>query len=735
MGSLPIFVENIPGVVWSLIVAGIYASSTLALGTRLAPPCRTGWEGFDVAVRFALGAAAFGMLFTVLAMAQMAYAPLILTLALLPQALAVYRLRERVRLFSVLTPLHQSFHEWSAAHYSAVFGIVLLAAYPLAQSLAWPRGSDMTIYHLVIPRTVLWNHGLVFNPFSHDAGLFYGWQLYALPAYLMGGDRAFQLCSFFALSIILLSCYRVFRARYSPLTGLLGTLIVVATICGMSRESVVNNDVPLLLVEIALFSLACVAVQGRNLAVLLGLLGGFAIAIKLISVASVALAFAIFLSLSEKPLRLKQISVLGAGTLISLGPWPLFNYLASGSPIPHFLLLWPPDTGYLPHFRESITYLMQNFGDWYQKNFIRFFSKGLEFVPALLCGGLFMPFVRNARADPLCLTLVTLAFLKFLLLLALNRFDIAIIYHDRYHLTSYLMLIISGMLGWLHSIRPALVSRPWLKTVVLPALILIGTLHLYRTNVSAVQVNGEGLPDTATTYPSLKRGFYSAMGRLAERPGGGAGGVAYDFAAEQLPPNAVVATTVIDPYLLQRPFLQMLPVSENVIDLSLAPEQLHKALLAQGATHLHLAEHSGLNPWMVPVLDRWLVSLRKVPQLPGVRRMLYLNYPTQKGWQGFYELAPVAHDISGFSRLSDVRLTQERDGTWVLHWQANPGGDVKVNLHSGRGKAVPLGEAASEIGQFPIRLDLPASVTLEVICLVGGREVQVVNLAVPSTQH
>jgi hypothetical protein len=735
MQSLPIFLENLPGLAWSLTAAVLYAASTLALGSRLAPPCRPGWEGLGIAIRFALGAAAFGLLFTLLAMLRIAFPPLILALALLPAALAIGRWLINRKSIPELSILRWQQFKGSAAHYCAAFGIALLLAYPLAQSLAWPRGSDMTIYHLVIPRTILWNHGLLFNAFSHDAGLFYGWQLYALPAYLMGGDRAFQLCSFMALAVLLLASYRVLSARYSTLTGLLGALLVVAVICGMSRESVVNNDIPLVLLEITLLGFAAVVIPGRGAAGLLGLLGGFAIAVKLVAVSTVGLAYVIYLWRSGKPFRWGWIGILATSTVLSVGPWPLFNYLASGSPIPHFLLLWPPDTGYLPHYQESITYLMQYFGDWYQKNFLRLFSQGLEFVPALILGYLFMPFVRQARADPLCLTLAAFALLKTLLILALNRFDMALIFHDRYHMASYVLLVLSGMLCWMHAVRPTLAIRPRLETVVLPALILISTLHLYRTNVSAVQVNGKGIPDTATTYPSLKRGLFSAVGRLAEHPGGGSLGVAYDFAAEVLPPGAVIATTVIDPYLLQRPFLQMLPVSENVIDLALPPEQLRRALLAQGATHLHLARHTGLNPWMDPVIDRWLESLRKLPQLPAVRRLLYLNYATQKGLQGFYELAPVTPGNAGFRQLHDVRLTQEPDGTLIVRWQREPGGDVKINLRNARGPSTPLGEAASEMGQFPIRLDLPGEATLEVVCLVAGQPVQTLDLPVPATRN
>ena len=728
MQSFLIFLENLPGTIWSLVAAALYTISTIAVGRKLTPQLRPGWEGLEIAINFSLGAAVFGLIFAVLAMLGKAFPTLILVLALLPAATLVYLERKKIPVLRWRHLLSMPRPEWHAAHYAALIGIILLMAYPLGQTLAWPRGSDMTIYHLVIPRTVLWNHGLIFNPFSHDAGLFYGWQLYALPAYLMGGDQAFQLCSFAALAALLLSAFRILKARYGALTGLIGALVVVAVICGMSRESVVNNDIPLVFVELSLLALALTVIPSRGAACVLGLLGGFAIAVKLIAVATVALAFLVFLWRC-KPDHFRLFGFLAVCATISLGPWPVFNFLSSGSPLPHFLLIWPPETGYLPQFRESVPYLMQYFGDWYMKNFYRLFSQGLEFVPALLLGFLFMPFSKRMRTDPLCMSLITIALVKTLLLLALNRFDAALIFHDRYHLAAYVLLTVGGMLCWRHAMLPAISTRPRVETIVLPMLTVISVLMLYRTHVDAVQVNGNGIPDTTATYPSLKNGLFSALKRLSERPGGGQGGIAYDFAAEILPPDAVIATTVIDPYLLQRPFLQMLPVSENMIDLSLPPEQLRHKLIEHGATHLHLTQYSGLNPWMEPVVDKWLENLRKIPALTGTRQLLYLNYPTSKGLQGFYELAPTSN-IRPFQKLSGLALTQSADGTWLLRWQREYGADVRVDLRRSGALTVNLGMAASEIGLFPIQQVLPANALIEVTCLIDGKVIQSVALRV-----
>lgn len=727
MQSFPIFLENLPVTVWSLLAAGLYTISTVTVGNMFQLRLRPGWEGLDIAINFSLGAAVFGLIFAVLSMLGIAFPALILAPALLPAAVSIYLHREKlsgVRLRHLQAIAHP---EWHAAHYSSLICIILLMAYPLAQSLAWPRGSDMTIYHLVIPRTILWNHGLIFNPFSHDAGLFYGWQLYALPAYLMGGDQAFQLCSLAALSVLLLAAYRILRSRYGTLTGLMGALVIVAVICGMSRESVVNNDIPLVLLELVTLALALFVLPNRNSAFLMGLLGGFAVAIKLIAVATVALAFLIFLWRS-RPDHLRLLGVLAVSIGISLGPWPLFNFLSSGSPLPHFLLIWPPDTGYLPQFQESIPYLMQHFGDWYLKNYYRLLSRGLEFVPALLLGYLFMPFAKRVRTDAFCVALIAIALTKTVLLLALNRFDDTLIFHDRYHLASYVLLVLGGMLCWRQAMLPAVSMRPRIKTIVLPILTVISVLFLYRTHVDSVQVNGNGKPDTEATTPSLKNGLFSALRRLSERPGGGHGGIAYDFAATMLPQDAVIATTVIDPYLLQRPFLQMLPVSENVIDLSLPAEKLRQNLIDHGATHLHLTQYSGLNPWMEPIVDKWLENLRKVTDLPSVRRLLFLNYPTSKGLQGFYELKPETHQRP-LQKLSGLSWTRPA-GTWLLRWQPGYGSDVRIDLRSKGFPTVNLGMAASEVGVFPVQLELPGDAILEVSLLIEGKVMQSMILPV-----
>jgi hypothetical protein len=687
-----------------------------------------GGRGLEILIRFALGAAIFSLLFTLLALSRLAYSPVVIALALIPLALLPRYLRAfRCPHFAVGSVRSLGGRD-NLLRLVLIACILQLALFAFAQCIALARGGDLNIYHLVIPRTVVWTHGLDFNRFSHDAGLYYGWQLYALPAYLMGHERAFQLCSFAALTLFVLSTYRFISARYGSVTGLVGALVASAMICGMSRESIVNNDVPLVLVETALLTLACFAVPGRLAALSIGLVGGFAVAIKLTAIATIPVSYAIFVWRARTAWS-SAVLLAGLGTVVSLTVWPAFDYFSSGSPLPHFLLAWPPDTGYLPQFRESISYLMEYFGIWYQKNVSRLFSQGLEFVPVLLAGLLALPFVRSGRTDRLCLALAGLAIARTVTLLAANHFDTAVLYHDRYHLISYLLLGLAGMLCLVHVARLTFRST-WIQSVLLGTSAIVLTLHLYQTRVVTVDVIGNAQPDGKVTLSSLRDVKRAAFKSFRELPGGGPGGIGFDVAARLLPPDAVLATTAIDPYLLQRPFLQMLPVSENVIDLSSSPARLRADMVLHGATHLHLTEYSGLNIWMKPMVDKWLNALREIPKLTDVRRLIWLNYPSAKGTQAFYELTPnprlQTEPAPDF--LRELSAARDADGTWWLQWTPNAGGDVEVDWRRTPSEKVLLGEAASDVGWFPIGIGMPADFSVEVVYRVLGRAPQATTL-------
>jgi hypothetical protein len=726
--------SNLATSLWAGLCVAAYFGATIALGRRIAPAVQSPWAGMNTAIAFSTGAAAIGLAITLLAWAGLAYAPLVVALAyapfvgaLVPRLPAALR---RMRRASNPPPAHTD--RLSPAGRMAGWCIALLALHPIGLALTSVRGGDIAIYHLVVARSVVWNHALVFNPFSHDAGIYYGWQLFSLPPYILAGDRGYLLCSVGAFALLLQAVHRVVRDRVDRSAGRVAALVVALAICGMSRESAVNNDVPLVLLEFSLVALALVGPITLRTAAIVGGLSGFVVAVKLIAVVTPLLAGAALLWRARR----QWVRIGGAMTLAgaaALAPWPLFGYFASGSPLPHFLLAWPPTSGYLPQYRETITFMMEHFGLWYRANAGRFFTHGMEFVPLLLAGLAMIPSTRTARADRLCLALVGYGVGRMLLLMAINRFDLVVLFHDRYHLASWLALCVAGACAWMHVVRS---SPRWQASRLLrygaPIGILVAVLGMLMQRPVSADVQEKGVAPTlrkdralwTVVRDNLRESFQA-------RPGGGPDEAGFDFSARHLPADAVVATTAIDPYLLGRPFLQMLPVSENLVDLSLPPEALLRALRAHGATHLHLTEVSGLNGWMMPLVERWTAGLRGIPALPGVRRLIQFDTRISHGTQAYYALAPVASTTS-FAPPKDLRVEAwRRGGYWKLHWSAAPGGDVRVERQTGPDTWESLGVAASDIGEFPLAVALPAGSLLRVSVTSPGVAPMVTELPIP----
>ena len=689
----------------AVAATGLYTWSTLLLGRMLLGRERDRLAGIQLIVAYALGASALGTVFALLAMAKLAYPWAIAILAALPLPLAYFfRAHERDPA-SLLGARGLPFWIVAAA-------VAVLAVYVFIQCLAWPRGSDMTIYHLVIPRGVLWNHALVFNHFTHDAGLYYGWQLYALPAYLFGAEPGFQLCSFAAFALLILAGYRFLSSRYGDLTAVTSVFFAAAVAIGMSRESVVNNDLPLALVEIALLGAAALAAPGRSTALTLGLIGGFAVAVKLVAAATAPVAFVLFLW-RARPHIVSHAALLAAGSTASLAPWLVFDFVQSGSPLPHFLLAWPPSGGYMPHYVETITYLFEQFEVWYVENARRMFRFGMEFFPVLLAGLTYLLFSSSLRRDGVCVALPTIALARTLFLLAMNGFSPVVLAHDRYNLSSYVLLSTAATLCW-----GALLGRAVAKTTVaqwvMATVVLSVAWRITAARVPFVDVRGKGFAHGTTELPSLSRTLKEASKRIRQGAGGGEPGIGFDVANQFLPANAVVATTAIDPYLVGRPFLQILPVSQNRIDLSLPPERIRRALLEHGATHLYLTQSSGLNVWMSPLVDKWLEKVRELPKLDAVRLIIRLEYPSGKGVQAIYKLdGGREQERPGTDVLGSLKIDRATDGTWWITWQAREGGIAEFRWLQAPGKAMALGAAATALGAFPIRMGMPPKFTLE----------------------
>lgn len=712
--------SNLVDLLRASVLAGAYTWITWKVGRAILS--RLGFAGtYGVSESFALGASALGFLWTLLAWAGCAYYPVIVILAILP---AFFRINTPVPLHpGALGTGNLRAGLRNPIAFAAMLATASLVLYAVIQCAANIRGGDMDIYHLVIPRSILWRHEFVLNAFSHDAGFSYGWQLYALPAFFAGGEHCFVLMSAAAFVLLLLAIGEPIANRYGATTAWACILAVSFLLCGVARESLTNNDIPLMLIEVAGIRLALLAPgrAGAALGSMVGLLCGFMLAIKPqgLGTAFLLAIWLLFFSGGTLP----AILAFAVGLSLLGLVWPLVSWLSYGSPIPQIMLLWAPSSGFLPQMKETMPVLMGNFAVWYRSNYARLFSQGMEGWTLLLCCIPLLGF-RSARRDPAVRLLLGYAAARALILTLLSKGDMAIVFHDRYHLASYGALGMAAVLGVWHAAESSRVARAMWAQCAVAAAILLAAARLWLAPVQIVNPTGEPGGFRTEYWPSLASSAAAAMHSLAQQKGGGEYGMGSDWASEFLPADAVVATTAIDPYHLDRNFLQILPVSQNKIDLAGSPAAILASLRRVGATHLQLTQYSGLNLWMNAPVDKWLQSARKIPREPGVERLVWFLYPTDKGDQAFYRIDAGAQvDPAGAVPTTPVgaELLTSPDGTLWVNWKPIPYGEVEVSLVQAHASAASLGGTRAEYGRFPIRMLMPKTFTIRLAHRVDGR--------------
>jgi hypothetical protein len=106
-----------------------------------------------------------------------------------------------------------------------------------------------------------------------------------------------------------------------------------------------------------------------------------------------------------------------------------------------------------------------------------------------------------------------------------------------------------------------------------------------------------------------------------------------EYISHELPPDAIVATITIAPYPLNHRFMQVLPFTQNTIDLDQAPSEIAAALRQYSACYLHLPYATSLNPWMNDAIIKWVDRVREICRLPGAQVLKTLsvrpNYVTK----------------------------------------------------------------------------------------------------------
>lgn len=614
---VPEYVEH---ALLAIPIALLYAICTLSVGFCALHFLKVQASPYQESLAFGTGCGIYATVFTALSLAQLAYGPLLVIFLLVMALSSIGLLPRGFKFFS------NSFTPGVCRPFFFLLGIICVLFYSAAFSLCPFRGADLANYHLLIPDRVLFNHGYQLNPFLVTQGTSLGWHHYGLAAFYMGQEAGYLGLSLMALFFLIYLIIRVIEALSIDfpdrawLTGC-GACLSAFTIAGMLRDSISNTDVPALFIEaILLISVIHMSQKPqKKLALLIGFLCGLALAIKLTTVITVLISLVIYLYANRKNLSSQLLLVALGGIL--LGPiWAIISILETGSPMPQVMNAFRLYGTALPHFADATQMLKDGHGIWYSLNFTKLFTGPMAFMPinlVLAFTALWLAPSESIRRVIQFFLLI--AFLRYGLLFFASGCRPDILWNDRYHLASYVLIsLCAAFCLWFIRLRILQNKRfsSWLLggVTLYPAL----CLALFLFMPSKIQTLGEPGDSNFTTErlpPYLE--ILWGWNRLSYYQ-------SWDLdpmlqAVQKTDPHAVIATNWVQSYHLRRNFLQLAPISQNQIDLRLPPEKILIELQKQGATHLYLHFTTGLNPGFYWETEKWMTSVRAIPHLPGVR--------------------------------------------------------------------------------------------------------------------
>lgn len=277
-----IILENIAVITRGFIGSILYLVSAWCLGRSLMKLLGIELQSLSTVISCLVGASLFSFAFTVLSLTDRAYPWLICALGVIPfvfcfREIYNYKIAARMRNLMLLR------NEKTVLLIATICTVYLI--YTLTLCLGNYYGCDLAVYHLSIPRDILANHGFYFNRFFLAAGLPLGWHHFGLAAFAIGGERGYLAMSFWAFLGAMIFAYVILKKgkeKFSSIRGMMGALTAGYIIVGMVRGSIPNNDVPLMLVNVAALMLALKenGLKWFQRSILAGLLTGFALSIK-----------------------------------------------------------------------------------------------------------------------------------------------------------------------------------------------------------------------------------------------------------------------------------------------------------------------------------------------------------------------------------------------------------------------------------------------------------------------
>ena len=622
--------------VWGLLIGIVNVFLILIIGLGLLKLLRVDAKLFKISFAFCVGIAVYSLLFTLLSLSRLAYAWVLLVVWIGVPILCILFLHSVLgELQSLIKKIWYALSETSI-FLKCIFGILLL--YVATFSLTPYRGADLAIYHLVIPDRILAHHGYILNPDFFGQGIPLGWHHAGLVSFLLGGEAGYLSLTLMSYLFLLHFIYKViawFFPFHRKSFYFIGAWLAGISIALSLRGSISNTDVPGLMSE-GIAVIACFYL-GKNskvtVSLFIGLLAGLAISIKLTAAVSVIFGLAYYIISLQNNRSLHLVAIFISGALLAC-IWPVISILETGSPLPVFMNTFYLTYGIfnlrpLPQITISSEKLAEVYGNWMKMNYWNRFTGPALGLSFFYIFGLFSPILMFKKKEArLVLILLGFTLMRFSLLFLMTR-RMDIIFHDRYHMMSYLIILILGWAGFYQFSN--IIFSNWQGFLVKGIVCIIASSFLLFNQKMTFPKE----PDF--TAPELKPNVEVIIPPAwQEISQGWAIGTPWWKLSpimqkiESFPNDSVIATITVAPYNYRRDFIQLLPMSQHSIDLTKTPEEILEILIEKGATHLHLPPTSSLIPGMVGWTEQWLQSVRKIPQLPGVTLLLKQKVGTEQ---------------------------------------------------------------------------------------------------------
>ena len=571
----------------------------------------------DFAVLFAIGAAIQCIFLTLLVVLMLAYKPIILIFWLAPAYLALSHIVKKIRHF-------EAFNFKYLIDSNNVFYLLMmliLVFYVFVFCFIDFYGADISIYHLAIPRGVIWDQGYVFNPFFFGAGVPAGWHVFGVPVFLIGQELGYLGLTFWAFLGIGNLVYRFFKDKFREFS-INKTLLLVLTgyfvVVVFLRDSLPNNDLPTMYLELSL-GIFIYGSSKNNVGSdwIVGLLSGFILCIKAQSIFGVVMLVILYLIKKDKYRLSAIVRILVSSIFLSL-IWPIIDIINYGSPLPLMIpglkIVGEP---WLPQYLEANHIIEIIHGRWYEANVSRLLS--ITFLPVLVMflGNLFniVFWKKFDKKLQFFLKIAILYSIIKVLILFLITLRVDILFNDRYHLVSYFLLTITGAIGWLKLTDIFHVKfSQFFMSLIFSSLFFVGIIFPYTLFFP----DGDDINEPSkAAIPSIIMGINNQIEQFnvgsywRKDP-------VINFIRTKTKSNEIIATIKMGPYGYNRHYFQLLPMTQSAIDLSDSPAILLRQLQRYNISYLHLTNNPGLVPGVTPLIQKWLKSLNGISTESGV---------------------------------------------------------------------------------------------------------------------